>query len=102
MIADPPEVFREKDRVARKPHECCECRQTIEAGTVYSYASGVWEGQGESYKTCKPCYAMRQLVQDWLCEYPPFGDLREWVTETVKDDKTLRDMVEDWLQRRGV
>lgn len=101
MIADPPEVYKEKDRIARKPHRCCECGRPIEVGEVYSYASGVWEGQGDSYKTCKPCRAMRELVYDWLDEYPPFGELREWVTETVKDDKTLKDLVEEWLQRSG-
>jgi len=100
MIGEMPEAYKEKDRIARKPHKCCECGGGIAVGQIYSYASGVWEGQGESYKTCKPCHSMRSLVcsWSWVDEYPPFGELIEWATETVKDDKTSKAMVEEWLQ----
>lgn len=50
-------------RTARRQHTCVECRTTIQPGDVYEYASGVWEGRPESFKTCMPCLDSRNYYE---------------------------------------
>lgn len=72
---DPPDVYRETVRRARKPHRCCECSRTIAAGERYQYASGVWDGRGDAFKTCIRCAALRRAVVEVDEACPVFGDL---------------------------
>lgn len=46
-------------RRARKDHRCTECRQPIAKGVTYEYASGIWDGRPDSFKTCLPCAEIR-------------------------------------------
>ena len=75
-----PEAFSEKMRKAIKQHKCCECGRTIERGELYRYASGIWEGRPNSYKTCLDC---RILGDVFFCGGWAFGTLwdsfREWL-----------------------
>ena len=81
-MSDAPDAFRVTLRKARKQHHCCECPAPIVPGEIYEYASGVWEGRGQSFKTCTPCAEVReQLVQDlmdlnFLDSMPIFGHLQ--------------------------
>lgn len=83
-MSDFPSCSSESRPTARKPHQCCECRGTIQPGEIYWIFSGVWEGQGQSYKFCSDCEALRnevdegQLQEDLTC----FGSLGESITET--------------------
>ena len=54
-----PSCSTTKVRTARKEHCCVECRETIAAGTKYEYASGVWDGMPDSFKTCLSCVEIR-------------------------------------------
>jgi hypothetical protein len=59
----------EEWRTARKPHVCCECRETIEPGETYEHARGVWGGRWYAYRTCAPCARIRQDYCRWGWEY---------------------------------
>ena len=65
-------------RKARKEHVCYECRGTIARGERYEYASGVWDGRPDSFKTCLLCAEIRD---HFACEGWIYGevwsDLRE-------------------------
>lgn len=58
--ADMPEVFDSMWRKARKPHRCVECSRGIKPGDRYEYASGIWDGEPDSYKTCARCVRLRK------------------------------------------
>jgi hypothetical protein len=54
------EFWREKDKVARKNHQCCECGKDILPGEKYYYFVGKWQdssgrSQLDEYKTCLDC-----------------------------------------------
>ena len=55
-----PEFFAESFPVARKGHKCCECGEEINPGQKYSKETGKWEGEFRTYKTCMPCYRIRE------------------------------------------
>lgn len=40
---------------ARTQHDCGHCGRTIEPGETYSRTSGIWEGEGGTYKECGHC-----------------------------------------------
>ncbi len=67
-------------RVARVQHRCCECPASIEPGEAYEYYSGVWDGVGQSFKTCLPCAEERlvyvEILEPYPEEWPPFGHLQ--------------------------
>lgn len=53
---------------ARKPHECCECRESIPAGAKYERYVVFDEGSAEAYKTCLSCVEIRNhfACNGWL------------------------------------
>jgi len=65
--ADPPTVFAEVWRKARKQHSCCECGQPIVVGQRYEHAAGLWDGHWETYRTCATCAQIRtSLFHGWM------------------------------------
>ena len=56
---DGPSCSTTKVRTARKDHRCAECRAAITPGSKYEYASGIWDGFADSYKTCLLCVEIR-------------------------------------------
>jgi len=65
-------------RAARKEHVCGECRCVIPKGTRYEYATGVWDGRPDSFKTCLLCVEIRDhfACEGWIYEQL-WGDLQE-------------------------
>lgn len=57
-----PSCMTERVRTARKSHRCCECDEPILAGERYHFLSGVWEGQGESFRSHVHCNELRQWM----------------------------------------
>jgi len=51
----PPEFFNVVYRVAKKSHRCVECLRKIQPGERYEVASGKWDGNFDSHKTCADC-----------------------------------------------
>lgn len=56
---DEPDFYRSETRKARKPHECCECKGTIQPGQEYENVFGRWGGGFSTYKTCSLCVEIR-------------------------------------------
>jgi hypothetical protein len=59
-IGDAPSAFRRETRTARKAHRCIECGRAISVGQRYEYASGVWDGRPDSFRTCSRCVVLRE------------------------------------------
>lgn len=57
-----PEFWSDTQPVARKPHTCCECKETIAPGTRYERYAGKWEGEVRTYTTCLPCREIRAAL----------------------------------------
>ena len=54
-------------RKARKPHNCCECGDTIAVGDTYEQTKGRGEGGWEAYKTCARCVNVRNdFFVSWI------------------------------------
>lgn len=83
---NPASAYREQPRRARKDHRCCECTRPIPAGDHYKYISGVWDGQGASFKTCWPCVAFRNR------------DRRENAGWRGYDEPYIGQLYDDWPQ----
>lgn len=52
---DMPICSNRTKRKARKDHKCTNCRCEIKSGTEYTYISGIWNGEPESFKLCENC-----------------------------------------------
>lgn len=78
-----PATYMMRVRRARKEHRCCECRGKIPKGESYNYHSGVWDGQGRSFKVCADC----DLLRDELNKGRDFEDavVFEGLTEAAHD-----------------
>ena len=85
------ECYGHEHRSAIKDHICCECKGTIQAGEIYHYHHGVWDGEASSYKVCRECedlrvYADRDALHE---ECTWFGGLEETVCGGHGDDPEL-------------
>lgn len=78
--SDYAEFYREVARKARKAHECCECKSTIEPGQPYWYATGKNDGDVWQAKTCATCYEIRRAL---VCGSWVFGLLWEEIEENI-------------------
>jgi hypothetical protein len=67
--AQGPSCWSTKIRTARREHRCCECDEQILPGTRYHYASGVWDGRPNNYKTCLLCLEIQAHFSK-LCDSP--------------------------------
>lgn len=86
-----PQAFNETKRKARKDHKCCECHSVIPKGDSYIYASGIWDGEPNSYKTCSICDdARREYIQSTK-EMVCFGYLGEAIADTLCKDFDIED-----------
>jgi hypothetical protein len=69
--AEQASFYRESEHTARKQHQCCECHRPIEKGTRYFKATGVWEGEWNTYTQCLPCMEIQRTFScggSWLYE----------------------------------
>lgn len=76
-----PSVFNQKNRKARKQHQCCECYSEISSGEEYQFTSGIWDGEPSSYKICLSCVELRDDYHDKTGEQAGFGYLKETISE---------------------
>lgn len=61
------ENFSEKIVKGRKEYVCGECGQPIQKGVMHEYASGFWEGEFDSHRTCISCVSARNsFCCTWL------------------------------------
>ncbi len=75
---DGPSCSNVEVRKARKEHVCGECREPIARGTKYEYATGVWDGRPDTFKTCLMCVEIRDhfACEGWIYEQL-WNDLEE-------------------------
>jgi len=92
---DPASVYSEHTVRARKPHECCECGETIPVGAPHEHVTGCWDGNWSVYRTCGSCVSIREhfCPGGWI-----FGELAEQVRECLgfdyRDDPATWDQAE--------
>ncbi len=58
-MCDAPTVYRQEAVCSRIDRACDECGVTIAAGELHEYVFGIWEGEGQHYRTCAPCVEIR-------------------------------------------
>lgn len=100
-MSEMPSAFNETWRTARKEHWCCECHHLIQAGERYHYASGVWDGEGRSFKQCQDC---AELFRDLTSEaaYPEEGPGFGYLANFITDGDEWRYVDETHLRRLGL
>ena len=81
-----PEFYTVETRHARRQHRCCECGLTIEKGESYQRATGKWEDEIRTYKTCQRCLDLLNFVKahvPCVCWY--FESMREDILAAARD-----------------
>jgi hypothetical protein len=104
-----PVFSREKVVVARKPHQCIECKQTIPVGTRYHYFVGKWNEWDDKAKvgafhTCLACNMDWKTLVDLVSEHEGeeacvcMGFLRDAIAEAVECECLRPDhpLVQKW------
>jgi len=73
------DLYREEFPIARKTHTCCECREkaAILPGQEYHKVAMLYDGIWSEYKTCMPCYNIRE-------RYCSHGFYFEGLRETIE------------------
>ena len=79
---DNGEPYSETIRKARKIHVCCECKREIQSKEEYQVATGKWNGNFNTFKTCKDCLSVRD---EFFCDGFLFTSLWEFVTQHICD-----------------
>lgn len=83
---DPPAVFHDETRKARKEYRCGECGGKIQPGETYEHVWGVWGSHAETHRTCKNCFALREYVQAHVpCFCWVYGNMLEMAMESLAD-----------------
>jgi len=105
---DPPNVWRETTRRARKPHHCDECGRTIQPGETYRTCVGLtdhWYGN----KSCGQCTA----ALHWLtvvCRGYLLGDILDELAQHTEEPHPISTLAlarlvvrmrKKWLRRDG-
>ena len=57
-----PDFYTDKWYKTRKQHRCDECTKAILIGQTYLRASGKWEGEIQTFKTCEDCEELRGQI----------------------------------------
>lgn len=83
-----PDFYKSKLVRARKPHRCVECGSAITPGEEYESATGRWEGEIDTYRTCSRCLDLR-------------GSLRAYDPAECIPHTCLGDTVQDALFYSG-
>ncbi len=79
---DPPQLYKESIRTARKGHVCGECSGAIKPGDEYEFVFGVWDDKADTQKTCSDCLSVRD---EFFCDGWSFGNIWERVGEHVSE-----------------
>lgn len=79
QVDDVADVYRQEFPKARKTYKCCECREkeAILPGQEYHKVTMLYDGIWSEYKTCMPCYNIRE-------RYCPYGYYFEGLRETIE------------------
>lgn len=74
------ELLKDTTPKARKEYKCCECYRIISIGEQYSYHFTVFDGTTTSYRTCRHCVVVRDII--WhACHGYIYGEIQEEMRE---------------------
>lgn len=97
---DGPSVCHVKTVKARKEYRCEECRATIAIGERYENTWGVWEGEGNTFRTCLLCAELRQWARISVpCFCWMYGELHDNVRDLVHEARG--DCPQGWVMEWG-
>ena len=102
-MCEMPVCYALKQRVARKEHKCIECHGIIKKGELYDFHSGVWDGQGQSFKVCLDCEELRaemEVTAHYDDERIALGEIASSLTDD-EDWKTIAVKYVEIQQKRG-
>jgi len=88
---DVVDLKHEKNIPARKPEKCVECGAVIEKGQIHRYENGLSNGKWVTYRTCIPCFKIRQ---EFCCSWV-WGEVLNDVQECLDDASYGLDDKED-------
>jgi hypothetical protein len=89
---DPNRIWDARPRKARKPHRCEECREVIQPGESYYYATYLSaDGDWGDYTSCLLC----QRIQRDYAPCCALGDLRDTIMGCLGFDYVTYDGTED-------
>jgi hypothetical protein len=97
-MSEQPTCITARNRKARKEHKCCECRKVIVKGEMYSFTSGIWDGEPNAFKQCINCAEILEAVGSVVGQYdesPCFEELASWFLEKAYDGYTGEDLITD-------
>ena len=77
---DWPTFYTESFHKAEKEHLCCECGENVKPGKEYHKAVGVWGRDFITFKTCIPCYHIREY---YCSQGYTFGGLRDQISSCL-------------------
>jgi hypothetical protein len=73
------DVYHEQQVVARKPHDCSACKETIPARTSYWRVTWVYDGSADGVKRCNRCQAVHRHLRKKCAQ----GDGDMWPDERL-------------------
>ena len=83
-----PQFYLSRNIKARKEHKCNECHCQINKGDIYENVSGKWDGQIETFKTCRLCIALKNYTLDNIrCTCWNHGTLIQDCIESIREHK---------------
>lgn len=88
---DPPDVWRQQTRKARKPHRCSECGRTIERGETYTVKAGLTDGWWFGNKTCGQCQAAAHWL-DVVCNGYLLNDVLDELVQHTEEPRPISSM----------
>jgi len=97
-----PACYTESKPRARQRHQCCECLGWIEPGENYQRITGVWDGQGSSYKTCRQCADLRQRIQKLTGCCVGLGWMLDDLRDMDEEHVTTENQREMWAEHNAI
>jgi hypothetical protein len=81
-----PEFYNSSRPLAKKAHKCDECGRIINRGERYERATGKWDGEVSTAKTCVYCLMARDLIESVaLCFCWEHGNLHNNIIGWLDD-----------------
>ena len=76
------DILKDTMPVARKEHECGECKRIIHPGEIYRSEKTVYDGMLTTQKTCIDCNSIRE---SFICGSWYWGEILEAVQNNIYD-----------------
>ena len=102
---DAPTSYRVETREAGRDRVCCECSGRIATGQQHEFATGLWDGEWHTFRTCADCLPIRCEVMriDSECDGFTHGGLVEAINglDDVYERRRMRAAFNASVEQRG-